>query len=80
MIRFYALGGLGEIGKNLYVLEKDGKILVLDCGLKFSDVPGVDFLLPDFSYLEKRSKDILGLFLSHGHEDHIGGVPFSFKR
>lgn len=80
MIRFYALGGLGEIGKNLYVLEKDGKILVLDCGLKFSDVPGVDFLLPDFSYLEKRSKDILGLFLSHGHEDHIGGVPFFLQK
>jgi ribonuclease J len=80
MIRFYALGGLGEIGKNLYVLEKDGKILILDCGLKFSDVPGVDFLLPDFSYLEKRSKDIVGLFLSHGHEDHIGGVPFFLQR
>jgi len=61
-------------------LEKDGKILVLDCGLKFSDVPGVDFLLPDFSYLEKRSKDILGLFLSHGHEDHIGGVPFFLQK
>ncbi|WP_018963062.1 ribonuclease J [Coprothermobacter platensis] len=80
MIRFYALGGLGEIGKNLYVVEKDGKILILDCGLKFSDVPGVDFLLPDFSYLEKRAKDIVGLFLSHGHEDHIGGVPFFLQR
>ncbi|NPV88650.1 ribonuclease J [Coprothermobacteraceae bacterium] len=80
MIRFFALGGLGEIGKNLYVLEKDGRLLVLDCGLKFSDVPGVDFLLPDFSYLERRQKDIVGLFLSHGHEDHIGGVPFFLQK
>jgi len=64
MIRFYALGGLGEIGKNLYVLEKDGKILVLDCGLKFSDVPGVDFLLPDFLTLRKGRKTYLAFFKS----------------
>ncbi len=75
-IKFFALGGLGENGKNMYITEVDDKIFVLDCGLKYPsfDLYGVDGVIPDFSYLIENESKIQGLFLSHGHDEHMGGV------
>lgn len=72
------LGGIEEIGKNCTVLEFDNDLLILDAGFKFpsADMPGVDFIIPDFSYVTKRKKNIKGIVLTHGHLDHIGGVSF----
>ena len=80
-IKFYALGGLGENGKNMYALEISNQIFVLDAGLKYPthELFGVDSIIPDFSYLEQQRKKIVGLFLSHGHEDHIGAAPKFLK-
>ncbi len=76
-----ALGGLGEIGRNMTVVEYGGKLLIVDCGVLFPEEhhPGVDLILPDFSYLQDRLDDIVALVLTHGHEDHIGAVPFLLK-
>jgi ribonuclease J len=81
-LRLYALGGLGEIGMNMTALECGGKILLIDCGLMFPEayMLGVDLVLPDISSLEGRSDDIAGLFLTHGHEDHIGAIPFLWEQ
>ena len=75
------LGGLGEVGRNMNVLEYRGKLLVVDCGVLFPEEsqPGVDLILPDFSWIEDRMDDVVGLVLTHGHEDHIGAVPYLFK-
>ncbi|OSM02414.1 ribonuclease J [Magnetofaba australis] len=72
------LGGLGEIGMNLMAYEFDGKILVVDCGLTFPtpDTPGVDVIIPDIDYLRQRRDDVIGIVLTHGHEDHIGALPY----
>ena len=80
-LRVIALGGLGEIGRNMTCFEINGKILIIDCGVLFPEEsqPGVDLILPDFSYLEDRWQDILGLVLTHGHEDHIGAVPYLLR-
>jgi ribonuclease J len=80
-IKFYALGGLGENGKNMYGLEVSNQIFVLDAGLKYptQELFGVDSIIPDFSYLEQQRNKIAGLFLSHGHEDHIGAAPKLLK-
>ncbi|MGA7205027.1 MAG: ribonuclease J [Specibacter sp.] len=80
-MRIVALGGLGEIGRNMTVFEFDGKLLIVDCGVLFPEEhhPGVDLILPDFSYLKDRWADVVGLVLTHGHEDHIGGVPYLLK-
>lgn len=80
-IKFYALGGLGENGKNMYALEVSNQIFVLDAGLKYptQELFGVDSIIPDFSYLEQQKSKIVGLFLSHGHEDHIGAAPKFLK-
>ena len=80
-IDFFALGGLGEDGKNMYCLEIDQAIYVLDAGLKYpiEELYGVDAILPDYSYLVKNQSRIRGLFLSHGHEDHIGAAPKLLK-
>ena len=80
-LRVIALGGLGEIGRNMSCFEINGKILIIDCGVLFPEEsqPGVDLILPDFSYLEDRWKDIVGLVLTHGHEDHIGAVPYLLR-
>lgn len=70
------LGGLGEIGMNCFALEQEGKVLVVDCGATFPDDDiGVDLLVPDFAWLRQRKEDIVGLFVTHGHEDHIGAIP-----
>ncbi len=76
-VRVVALGGLGEIGRNMTVIEHQGKLLVVDCGVLFPEEhhPGVDLILPDFSYIEDRLDDVVAIVLTHGHEDHIGAVP-----
>jgi ribonuclease J len=77
-LRIIPLGGLGEIGRNMTVFEIEGRLLVVDCGVLFPEEtqPGVDLILPDLSYLEDRMADIEAVVLTHGHEDHIGGVPY----
>jgi ribonuclease J len=77
-LRVIPLGGLGEIGRNMTVFEINGKILIVDCGVLFPEdhQPGVDLILPDLNYLNNRLDDVVGLVLTHGHEDHIGGVPY----
>jgi len=81
-LRITPLGGLGEVGRNMTVYEIDGKLLVVDCGVLFPEEtqPGVDLILPDISKIEDRLGDIVAVVLTHGHEDHIGGVPYLLKR
>ncbi len=81
-LRFVALGGLGEVGRNMAVLETKGRLLIIDCGVLFPDDhhPGIDLILPDFAYLDDRLGDIEAIILTHGHEDHIGAVPFLLGR
>ena len=80
-LRVMALGGLGEIGRNMAVLEYEGKLLVIDCGVLFPEAeqPGVDLILPDFGVIEHRLGDIVADVLTHGHEDHIGAVPYLLR-
>jgi ribonuclease J len=80
-LRVMALGGLGEIGRNMAVLEFDGKLLVIDCGVLFPEAeqPGVDLILPDFGVIEHRLDDIAAVVLTHGHEDHIGAIPYLLR-
>ena len=75
---FLALGGSGEIGMNVNLYGCQGKWLMVDCGLTFSDpeFPGIDLILPDLEFIERRRKDLVGLVLTHGHEDHIGAIPY----
>ncbi|MFD1939002.1 MULTISPECIES: ribonuclease J [Nonomuraea] len=80
-LRIVALGGLGEIGRNMAVFEYEGRLLIIDCGVLFPDPeqPGVDLILPDFDYIRDRLDDIEALILTHGHEDHIGAVPYLLR-
>lgn len=80
-IKAFALGGIDEIGKNLYVIEYENDIIVVDCGLGFpdEDMPGVDLVIPDISYLEKNADRVRGIFITHGHEDHIGALPYVLR-
>jgi ribonuclease J len=80
-LRIVPLGGLGEVGRNMAVLEYDGRLLVIDCGVLFPEdhQPGVDLILPDFDYIADRLGDIEAVILTHGHEDHIGAVPYLLK-
>jgi len=81
-LRITPLGGIGEIGRNMTVFEHAGKLLVVDCGVLFPEdtQPGIDVILPDFTSLESRLDDIEAIVLTHGHEDHIGGVPYLLKQ
>jgi ribonuclease J len=80
-LRVIPIGGLGEIGRNMTSYEFDGKILIVDCGVLFPEEtqPGVDLILPDFSPIRERLDDVIGVVLTHGHEDHIGAVPYLLK-
>ncbi|MFP3713605.1 ribonuclease J [Puerhibacterium sp. TATVAM-FAB25] len=80
-LRIVALGGLGEVGRNMAVLEHEGRLLVIDCGVLFPEEhqPGVDLILPDFDYIADRLDDIEAIVLTHGHEDHIGAVPYLLR-
>ncbi len=80
-LRIVALGGLGEVGRNMTVFEFDGKLLIVDVGVLFPEEnqPGIDLILPDFSYIRERLDDVVGIVLTHGHEDHIGAVPYLLR-
>ncbi|WP_030482146.1 ribonuclease J [Lentzea albidocapillata] len=80
-LRVIALGGLGEIGRNMTVFEHEGKLLIVDCGVLFPEEhqPGVDVILPDWSCIRDRLADVVAIVLTHGHEDHIGGVPYLLR-
>jgi ribonuclease J len=80
-LRIVPLGGLGEVGRNMSVLEIDGRLLIVDCGVLFPEdhQPGVDLILPDFDYLADRLGDVEAVVLTHGHEDHIGAVPYLLR-
>ncbi|ASU78207.1 ribonuclease J [Actinopolyspora erythraea] len=81
-LRVVALGGIGEVGRNMTVFEYDGRLLVVDCGVLFpeDDSPGVDLILPDFGPIENRLDEIEAVVLTHGHEDHIGAIPFLLRQ
>ncbi|WP_019549201.1 ribonuclease J [Streptomyces sulphureus] len=80
-LRVTPLGGLGEIGRNMTVFEYGGRLLIVDCGVLFpeEEQPGIDLILPDFTSIRERLDDIEGIVLTHGHEDHIGGVPYLLR-
>ncbi len=80
-LRVVGLGGLGEIGRNMTVFQHAGKLLIVDCGVLFPEEtqPGIDVILPDFTWIRDRIQDVVGIVLTHGHEDHIGGVPYLLR-
>lgn len=80
-IKIFSLGGLNENGKNMYIVEVDKKIFVFDAGLKYdNDINlGIDYIIPNYDYLIKNKKNVVGIFLTHGHESHIGAVPDILK-
>ncbi|MFR0950076.1 MAG: MBL fold metallo-hydrolase, partial [Ruminococcus callidus] len=81
-VRIIPLGGLNEIGKNMTVFECCNDMFILDCGLAFPDMdmPGVDIVIPDFTYVEGNKDKIRGIVITHGHEDHIGGLAYLLKK
>ena len=81
-LKIIPLGGVGEIGKNMTVLEYGKDMIVIDCGLIFpdDDMPGIDLVIPDMTYIEKNAEKLRGILLTHGHEDHIGALPFALKQ
>src|SRR6187399_2021792 len=80
-VRLIPLGGLGEIGLNMMLIERGDDVMAVDCGLMFPDdeLPGVDYVIPDFTYLRARRDAFRGVVLTHGHEDHIGALPYLLR-
>src|SRR5688572_8312438 len=80
-LRVLPLGGVGEIGKNMTVVEYDGRIVVVDCGLRFptAEMMGIDLVLPDFTYLRQNVDAIEAIVITHGHEDHLGSLPWVIR-
>ncbi len=81
-VRIIPLGGVEEIGRNMTAVEVGNDIFILDCGFAFSedDTPGIDYILPNTGYLEERRDKVRGMLISHGHLDHIGGIPYIIDR
>ncbi|MEG2596460.1 MAG: MBL fold metallo-hydrolase, partial [Ruthenibacterium sp.] len=81
-VKIYPLGGLGEVGKNITLYECNGDMILVDCGLVFpeSDMFGIDLVIPDFTFVLQNKERIKGLIITHGHEDHIGSLPYLLKQ
>ncbi len=81
-LKIIPLGGVGEIGKNMTVIEYGSDIIIVDCGMSFPDeeMPGIDVVIPDMSYIEKNAANVRGILITHGHEDHIGAVPYALQK